>query len=142
MGIAPRHRVDAASAQTLNELSSRTIAGAIKVHRALGPGLLESAYLACLSYELVSAGLQFTIQQTVPLVYRGVRIDCAFRADLIVEHSLMVEIKALDTVARIHLRQLHTYLRLANCRVGLLLNFGASTMKDGITRVVNQFPEA
>jgi GxxExxY protein len=126
----------------LNRLTSSTIAAAIRVHRALGPGLLEGAYLACLAYELNAAGLTFELQRAVPIRYRGVRLECAFRADLMIENALIVEVKAMDSVLPVHRRQLHTYLRAANCAVGLLLNFGAPTMKEGIVRVVNQFPDS
>jgi GxxExxY protein len=129
------------SAEAVNELTSTIIAGAIRIHRELGPGLLENAYLACLCHELAKARLEYEVQKAVPLVYDGVRIDCAFRADLVVEHAVVVEVKALDTIAPVHIRQLHTYTRLTECHVGLLLNFGAATMKDGIRRVINGFPD-
>ncbi len=128
------------SAETLNRLTSIIIAAAIEIHRTLGPGLLEGAYLACLCYDLKMAGLRFDVQKALPLVYRGVKIQCAYRADLVVEESVIVEVKALDTIAAIHMRQLYTYLRLAGCPVGLVLNFAAPTMRAGIKRVVNQFP--
>jgi len=126
----------------LNRLTSTTIAAAIRVHRALGPGLLEGAYLACLAYELNAAGVTFELQRAVPLLYRGVRIECAFRADLLIANVLIVEVKAIDSVLPVHRRQLHTYLRASNRAVGLLLNFGAPTMKEGIVRVVNRFPDS
>jgi GxxExxY protein len=129
-----------ATADTLNRLTSTIISNAISVHRALGPGLLESAYLACMCYELTSSAIRIESQKPIPLVYRGVRIDCAYRADLIVDGVVVVEVKALDALAPIHSRQLYTYLRLAECPVGLILNFGAATMKTGIKRVVNGFP--
>jgi len=132
----------ATTAETLNRLTSTILEAAIRIHRTLGPGLLESAYLACLTYELTSAHLRIEAQKAVPLVYRGVRIECAYRADLVIEGSVLVEVKALDAVALIHSRQLHTYLRLGGYPVGLLLNFGAPTMKEGIRRIVNGFPEA
>ena len=125
---------------TINDLTAKIIAAAIAIHRALGPGLLESAYLACLCYELHRAGLHFELQKPIPLIYRDVRIDCAYRADLIVEGHVIVEVKAVDALAPIHGRQLYTYLRLANCPVGLILNFGAATMKAGIKRIANGFP--
>lgn len=129
------------TAHELNQLTSAVIANAITVHRELGPGLLESAYLACLLHELSSSSLRVETQRPLSLVYRGVKIDCVYRADLIVNEAVLVEVKALDDIAPVHARQLRTYLRLAGCRVGLLLNFGAATMKDGIKRVVNGFPE-
>ena len=126
--------------EALNQMTSTIIAGAIKVHRALGPGLLENAYLACLCHELKSVGLRFETQKTLSLFYDGAHIDCAYRADLIVEGAVVVEVKALDTVPAVYTRQLRTHACLADCRIGLLLNFGAPTMKDGIKRVINGFP--
>jgi GxxExxY protein len=130
-----------ASAESLNQLTSLIIQAAIRVHKALGPGLLETAYLNCLCFELSSSGIAIETQKTIPLVYRGVKIDCAYRADLIVAGQVLVEVKALESTAPIHAQQLYTYIRLADLRVGLLLNFGARTMKDGVKRVVNDFPE-
>lgn len=129
------------SAEALNGITSAVIAAAIRIHRALGPGLLESAYLACLTHELTAAALRIDLQRQIPLRYRGITVPCAYRADMIVDGSVIVEVKAIDQVAGIHVRQLHTYVRLAGCPVGLLLNFGAPTMKAGITRVVNGFPD-
>jgi GxxExxY protein len=129
-----------ASAESLNQLTSTIVQAAIKVHKALGPGLLESAYLGCLCFELRTAGEVIETQKALPLIYQGVKIDCAFRVDLIVASQVIVEVKAMHSLAPIHSQQLYTYLRLADCRVGLLLNFGARTMKEGIKRVVNDFP--
>ena len=128
------------TADTLNRLTGIIISSAISIHRTLGPGLLEHAYLACLQYELTAAGLRLEAQKSLPLVYRDVRLDCVYRADLIVEGVVLLEVKALDALAPIHSQQLYTYLRLAECPVGLLLNFGAATMKSGIKRMVNGFP--
>jgi GxxExxY protein len=127
-------------AEALNQLTAAIIAAAIRVHRQLGPGLLENAYLACLCYELQSAGLGHELQKPLPLLYKGVKIDCAYRADLVVDGQVIVEVKALDSLLPIHSRQLLTYVRLAACTVGLLLNFGAPTMKAGIKRIVHEFP--
>ena len=126
--------------EALNQITSTIIAGAIKVHRTLGPGLLENAYLACMCHELAGVGLRFETQKPLTLFYNGTRIECAYRADLIVEQAVVVEVKALDLVPAVYTRQLRTYAKLADCRVGLLLNFGAPTLKDGIKRVVNGFP--
>jgi GxxExxY protein len=126
--------------EAINQITSTIISGAIRVHRTLGPGLLENAYLACLCYELKSEGLRFETQKGLPLFYNGARIECAYRADLIVEHAVVVEVKAVDTLPAAYTRQLRTYASLADCRVGLLLNFGAPTLKDGIKRIVNGFP--
>lgn len=103
--------------------------------------LLENAYFACLCLDLTKASVRFEPQKALPLLYDGVRIDCAYRVDLIVEELVVVEAKALDVLAPVHLRQLRTYTRLADCPVGLLLNFGAPVMKEGIKRVINGFPE-
>jgi len=130
-----------ATAETLNRLTSSVLDAAIRIHRALGPGLLESAYLACLEYELTEAQLRIERQRAVPLVYRVVRIDCGFRADIVVESSVLIEVKAQEAIAPIHTRQLQTYLRLGQYPVGLLLNFGAPTMRAGIKRIVNNFPD-
>jgi GxxExxY protein len=131
----------APTADTLNQITSIILSAAIGIHRALGPGLLESAYLTCLIHELVAAQLRIERQKALPLVYRGVTIECSYRADLVVEESVLIEVKALETLAPIHSQQLYTYLRLGNFPVGLLLNFGAPTMKAGIKRMVNGFPE-
>jgi len=129
-----------ATAESLNHLTSVIIQSAIRVHQAIGSGLLESAYLGCLCFELTSARVRIETQKALPLIYRGVTIDCAYRADLVVDGVALVEVKALDSLAPIHSRQLLTYLRVAGCPVGLRLNFGAPTMKEGIKRVVNGFP--
>jgi GxxExxY protein len=130
-----------ASAESLNQLTSTIVQAAIKVHKALGPGLLESAYLGCLCFELNAADVTIETQKALPLIYRGVKIDCAYRPDVIVAGQVIVEVKAMQSLAPIHGQQLYTYLRIADCRVGLILNFGARTMKEGIKRVVNDFPE-
>jgi GxxExxY protein len=103
------------SVERLNSLTSTIINAAIRIHRTVGPGLLEKAYLGCLCYELHSAGLRIETQKALPLVYAGVKIDCAYRADLIVEGLVIVEVKALNGLAPIHRRQLLTYLRIADC---------------------------
>jgi GxxExxY protein len=130
----------APTADTLNQITSNILSAAIGIHRALGPGLLESAYLTCLIHDLVTAQLRIERQKALPLIYRGMSIECAYRADLVVEESVLIEVKALDTLAPIHSQQLYTYLRLGNYRVGLMLNFGAPTVKAGIKRMVNGFP--
>ncbi len=126
------------SLEPLNRITSAINAAAIQIHRTIGPGLLEKAYWGCLCFELHSAGLQIETQKALPLVYRGVNIDCAYKADLIVEGLVIVEVKALNGLVPIHRRQLLTYLRLANCPLGLLLDFGGETMKAGIQRVLNE----
>ena len=129
------------SAREVNRITSTIVESAIRIHRTVGPGILEKAYFGCLRYELVSAGLKMQTQKELPLVYQGVKIDCAYRVDLIVEETVIVEVKAIESFAPIHSRQLLTYLRIAQLPVGLLLNFGALTMKQGIKRVVNDFKD-
>ena len=129
------------TASTLNAITSRIIESAIEIHRALGPGLLESTYLNCLTRDLANAQLPVRTQQAIPLIYKGLSIDCAYRADLVVDGHVLVEVKAIEAFAPIHSQQLLTYLRLGSYPVGLLLNFGAPTMKAGIKRIVNHFPD-
>ena len=121
----------------INEISGQIVDAAMKVHSALGPGLLESAYEGCLVHELRKRGLQVANQVTLPVVYDGVEIDVGYRLDLLVERSVIVELKAVDKIAPIHEAQLLTYLKLSGHRLGLLLNFNVVRMKDGIKRMVN-----
>jgi GxxExxY protein len=122
---------------SLNRITGIIIAAGIAVHRALGPGLLESAYIACLIFELRRRGLKVEEQRPVPLTYHGVKLDCGYRLDLVVEDVVIVEVKALDKFAPIHTAQMLTYLRLTGCPVGLLLNFNAPVLKDGLKRILN-----
>jgi GxxExxY protein len=124
------------SSEAINRITSTICQSATRIHRTVGPGILEKAYFGCLCYELVSAGLTLETEKELPLLYQGVKIDCAYRADLIVNRNVIVEVKAIESFAPIHSRQLLTYLRIADLPVGLLLNFGAPTMKQGIKRVV------
>lgn len=117
-------------------LSKEIIGAAIEVHRRLGPGLLESAYEECLAYELFQHGITFERQKPLPVVYKEVRLDAGFRVDLLVEGLVVVELKAVDTIAPIHEAQVITYLRLTGCKLGLLLNFNVVRLKDGIKRLV------
>jgi len=114
---------------------------AITIHRDLGPGLLESVYEAILERELIRAGVGVRRQVSVPLEYAGLKFDESFRADLIVDDRVIVEVKAVEEMAKAHKRQLLTYLKLTNLQVGLLVNFGVAMMRDGIVRVVNGFDE-
>jgi GxxExxY protein len=116
------------------DLTGKVIGAAIAVHRALGPGLLESAYRACLAWELEHAGLRVAQEVPLPVTYRGHLIDCGYRLDLVVEDALIVELKAVDRLAPIHDAQLLTYLRLSGARLGLLFNFNVPVLKDGIRR--------
>lgn len=126
---------------TENELATVVVDAALKVHRALGPGLLESVYELVLAHELEQAGLAVQRQLEMPVTYGSVQFDTGFRVDLMVENKLIVELKSLETMSRVHRKQLLTYLRLADKRFGLLINFGAEVLKDGLVRVVNGLPE-
>lgn len=124
------------SPEVLHARLTDTILGAaLEVHRALGPGLLESAYEACLVWELESKGLRVERQVAVPVVYKGVRLELGYRVDLLVENAVIVELKAVKALEPIHTAQILTYLRLSGVRVGLLLNFNAELLKHGIKRV-------
>jgi GxxExxY protein len=125
----------------LDQITGAIIGAAIEVHRALGPGLLESAYEACLAYELIQQGFEVEQQKPLPLVYKAVHLDCGYRLDLLVEQAVIVEIKAVDSLAPIHSAQLLSYLKLSGCQVGLLINFNVDILKNGIRRIVNQFVE-
>ena len=122
---------------SVNRLTWTIISCAIAVHRALGPGLLESAYFACLVAELRSRGLRVDVDVSVPVVYRGLTLDCGYRLDILVENIVVLEIKAIAAVLAIHEAQLLTYLKLTGKPVGLLLNFNVQVMKDGVTRKIN-----
>jgi GxxExxY protein len=124
----------------LNQVTETIMGAAIEVHRALGPGLLESAYEACLAYELGKRGFKVERQWPLPVVYRDVRLDCGYRIDLLVEESVIVELKAVEKLAPIHEAQLLSYLKLSGCRVGLLINFNVKVLKNGVRRIVNDFP--
>ncbi|MBI3695765.1 MAG: GxxExxY protein [Acidobacteria bacterium] len=124
-----------------NELAKQIVHSAFTVHKALGPGLLESVYQAALICELKNRGLRSVCQQPLPVRYGNVRLDVAFRPDLVVEDKVIVEIKSVETVAPVHKMQLLTYLRLADKKLGLLINFNVPLIKYGITRVVNGLPE-
>lgn len=126
----------------LNALSHEIIGAAIKVHRKLGPGLLESAYEACLAYELEQLGMTIVRQKAVPVVYEKVKLECGFRADLLVNDAFVVEIKAKEALHPVDEAQLLSHLRLLDLRMGLLINFNVLLLKDGIRRVVNNYSEA
>lgn len=126
----------------LDQISRRIIGAAIEVHRHLGPGLLESAYQTCLAFELRQRGLKVEEQKPLPVIYKDVRLDCGYRLDLLVEDAVVVEIKALEQLAPIHQAQLLSYLRLSGKSVGLLVNFHVRVLKDGVKRIVNEFPDS
>ena len=121
--------------QELNELSGQVIGLAIEVHKALGPGLLESAYEACVCHELSQNRIGFERQVPVPVTYKGLDLDCAYRLDVIVDQRLILEIKATERLLPIHTAQLLTYLKLTGIKVGLLMNFNAEALRDGIKRI-------
>jgi GxxExxY protein len=118
-------------------IAKEIVDAAFRIHTTLGPGLLESVYDTVLAYELGRRGLRTVRQQPIPVVYQDVRIDTGFRADLVVEDKVIVEIKSVELLAPVHKKQLLTYLRLADKRLGLLINFQVALIKDGITRIVN-----
>ncbi|MBG0779241.1 MAG: GxxExxY protein [Desulfotignum balticum] len=119
-----------------DELSNRVIGCALEVHRELGPGLLESTYEQCLAHELQRNGIRFKLQYPLPVDYKGVRLDCGYRIDMLIENTLLVELKSVDTLKKIHEAQLLTYMKLADIKTGLLLNFNVRMLKDGIKRFV------
>jgi len=121
----------------LNEISGKIIELAINVHRELGPGMLEGAYEACLQFELIRAGLKVETQLKLPIVYQGIKIDAGYRIDMLVEDSVIVELKAIERLLPIHEAQLLSYLRMRNLKLGLLINFNHKLLRDGIRRVVN-----
>ena len=122
---------------TENELSRIVFDCALKVHQSLGPGLLESAYEECLYYELRKTGLNVEKQKPLPLIYEEVKLDVGYRIDIIVENKLIIEIKSVEALNDVHFTQLLTYLKLTNCKLGLLINFNVSLIKNGVKRVVN-----
>jgi GxxExxY protein len=125
----------------LNQLSEHVIGAAIEVHRELGPGLLESVYEACLVHELCERGLGIERQKALPVRYKSVLVDPGLRLDLIVDRRLIVEIKSVERLERVHEKQLLSYLRLSGCHLGLLVNFNVRLMREGIRRIVHRFPE-
>lgn len=126
-----------AERERLLEMTERIIDAAMKVHTALGPGLLESVYEACLESELVAAGFEVERQRPLPVVYRDVSLDCGYRLDLVVADSVVVELKAVDTLADIHSAQIITYLKLSGYKVGLLINFNVTHLRNGIRRHIH-----
>lgn len=124
------------------ELTQKVIGCAMRVHSGLGPGLLESAYQECLCFELIKAGLFVEKQKPMPLVYSQVKLDCGYRVDIMVERRLILEIKSVEAINDIHLAQVLTYLRLANCRLALIMNFNVLHLREGIRRVVNNYDDS
>ena len=121
---------------SFNQLTGKIIAAGIEVHRALGPGLLESVYAECLRFELSAQGIKFEAERTVPIVYKGTPLHAHYRLDLVVEELVVVEVKAVEASAPVHRAQLLTYLAMARCPVGLLINFNVAKLVDGVMRVI------
>jgi GxxExxY protein len=121
----------------LNKITEAIIGAAIDVHREIGPGLLESAYQACLAYELLDRGYRIEQQKPLPLIYKGVRLDCGYRLDFVVDDRVIVELKSVDDLSAVHEAQLLSYLKLSGLKIGLLINFNVKMLKYGIRRFVN-----
>ena len=124
-----------------DELTQRVIGIAIQMHSDLGPGILESAYEHCFYYELTNAGFDVQRQKPLPLVYKNVKLDCGYRADLIVENKLIIEVKAVESLNEVHVAQVITYLKLSGIKVGLLINFNVVKLKQGIRRLVYRYDD-
>jgi GxxExxY protein len=122
---------------TENEIANKVIGIAIDIHKALGPGLLESVYKECLYYKIGKSGLWVEKEKPMPLIFEEVKLDCGYRIDLLVEKKLVIEIKSVDALNDIHLAQTLTYLKLGNYKLGLLINFNVVLLKDGIKRIIN-----
>ena len=122
---------------TENELSEKIIGCAIQVHKSLGSGLLENAYLECLLFELNAIGLKVEKQKPLPLVYKDIRLDAGYRLDLLVENKVIIELKSVEAINDIHIAQVITYLKLSGCKLGLLMNFNVLRLVDGLKRIVN-----
>jgi len=122
---------------TENEISKIVFEAALKVHKTLGPGLLESSYEACLFYELKKSGLKVEKQKPLPLIYEEVNLEIGYRIDLMIENKVIIEIKSVETLNDVHLAQILTYLKLSDCKLGMLINFNVSLIKNGIRRVAN-----
>ena len=119
-----------------DELSKKIIGCALEVHKRLGPGLLESSYERCLSFELLNAGIHHSAQKELPIEYKGVKLDCGYRIDMLIENEIIVELKSVDKILPIHEAQLLTYMKLSGVKIGLLLNFNVCRLKEGIKRFV------
>ena len=120
-----------------NELTEKIIGAAIEVHRTLGPGLLESAYQECLSFELISRGLQVEKEKSLPIVYKEIKLDHGYRIDLLVENKIVLELKTVEFLTDVHSAQILTYLKLGNYPLGLLINFHTNLLKNGLKRFIN-----
>lgn len=120
----------------LNSITDQIIGSAISVHKELGPGLLESAYEACLAWEIAQRGLNVARQKALPIKYRGVELDCGYRIDLFIENQIIIELKAVEKIDPVHKAQILSYMKLSGSRLGLLINFNVKALKDGIHRFV------
>lgn len=136
--ISPQ-RTQRNTEENLNAISGQVVDAAMRVHSALGPGLLESAYEACLKHELTKRGLKVVSQLELPIIYDDVRLDVGYRLDLLVENEIVVELKSVEKLLPIHEAQLLSYLKLSNRQIGILLNFNTIHLKEGITRIVNNY---
>ncbi len=125
----------------INKLSSRIIGAAIEVHKALGPGLLESTYERCICHELSLGSLSLERQKPLAVRYKGINLDCGYRLDVVVENTIILELKSCEKIEPIHNAQLLTYLKLSGLNLGLLLNFNVTVMRDGIVRILNELKE-
>ena len=125
----------------INRISGNIIGAAIEVHKALGPGLLESAYEECLCHELNVRDISFERQKHLPVRYKNIKLDCGYRLDIVVENLIIIELKSCEQIEPIHKAQLLTYLKLSGINLGLLLNFNVTVMRDGIIRIVNELNE-
>ena len=126
---------------SINDLSNSIIGAAIDVHKDLGPGLLESSYEECLCHEFNLRNMPFKRQQELPVTYKGKKLDCGYRLDIVVDQAIILELKSCEVIIPIHRAQLLTYLKLSGLRLGFILNFNAFLMKEGIVRMVNDFKE-
>ncbi len=126
--------------QRFNYITDQIIAAAINVHRNLGPGLLESTYESCLVFELIKRNLKIEQQKQIPIIYEGTKLSCAYRIDILVEDKVIVEVKAVDSLTPVHEAQMLSYLKLSGCKVGLLMNFNVKFLRQGLRRLVNNFP--
>lgn len=120
----------------INQITQEILDSAYKIHTALGPGLLESAYQACLVYELKKKGLKVEVEKGLPLIYEEVRLECGYRIDILVENRVVIELKTVEAFRGVHSAQVLTYLKLSDCKVGLLLNFHTKSLKNGIKRLI------
>jgi len=121
---------------TENEISKIILDCAFKVHTALGPGLLESAYRECLAYEIIKSGLKLEKEKPMPFIYKEVKMDCGYRIDILVERKVVIELKVAEAINDVHIAQILTYMKLSGCKLGLLLNFYTKSLKEGIKRLI------